>query len=72
MEWNFGVTAASSELEAVGGTYLQLKLVIDKGAGEEGSSSREENVLMELTLPQFYEFLASMEKAKTYVDFLSA
>lgn len=26
---------------------------------------------MELSLPQFYEFLAQIEKAKTYVDFLA-
>lgn len=74
MEWTFGVTAASSEVEAVGGTYLQLKLVIDKGVGsggQDGASNREEAVHMELTLPQFYEFLASMEQAKTYLDFLS-
>lgn len=73
MEWTFGVTAASSEVEAVGGTYLQLKLVIDKGvgSGEDSDASREEAVHMELTLPQFYEFLASMEQAKTYLDFLS-
>jgi hypothetical protein len=65
MEWKFGVTASSSDLKAVGSTFLQLKLVIDKGAGV------TEDVHMELTLPQFYEFLASMEKAKTHLDYLS-
>ena len=77
MEWTFGVTAASNEIEAVGGTYLQLKLVIDKGVGDGGgdagdASKRTEDVRMELTLPQFYEFLASMEQAKTYLDFLAS
>ncbi len=64
MEWKFGVTAASSELAQVGSTFLQLKLVVDKGGARE-------QVFVELTLPQFYDFLADMEKAKTYVDFLS-
>ncbi|OPJ85011.1 COMM domain-containing protein 7 [Patagioenas fasciata monilis] len=31
MEWKFGVTAGSSELEKVGSIFLQLKLVIKKG-----------------------------------------
>ena len=56
----------SNDLEAVGATFLQLKLVIDKGAGD------TEDVHMELTLPQFYEFLGQMEKAKSHVDMLSA
>ena len=50
----------------IGSTFLQLKMVVDKGAGV------TEDVFMELSLPQFYDFLSQMEKAKTYVDFLSA
>lgn len=68
MEWKFGVSAASNELREIGSTFLQLKLVIDKGTG--GESARED-VHMELSLPQFYDFLAQMEKAKTYMDFLA-
>ncbi len=64
MEWKFGVTAATSEVAQVGSTFLQVKLVVDKGGARE-------DVFVEFTLPQFYEFLADMEKAKTYVDFLS-
>ena len=60
------VTAASDELGQVGSTFLHMKLVVDKGRGE------REDVFMELTLPQFYEFMADMEKAKTYTDFLSS
>ena len=66
MEWKFGVTAASDELGQVGSTFLHMKLVVDKGNG------LREDVFMELTLPQFYEFMADMEKAKTYVDFLAS
>ncbi|EMP33231.1 COMM domain-containing protein 7 [Chelonia mydas] len=32
MEWKFGVTAGSSELEKVGSIFLQLKLVVKKGS----------------------------------------
>ncbi|XP_073736664.1 COMM domain-containing protein 7 isoform X3 [Callorhinus ursinus] len=31
MEWKFGVTSGSSELEKVGSIFLQLKLVVQKG-----------------------------------------
>ncbi len=33
MEWRFGVTAADSDIKKVGNTFLQLKLVLDKGVG---------------------------------------
>ncbi|XP_072800120.1 COMM domain-containing protein 7 isoform X2 [Vicugna pacos] len=48
MEWKFGVTSGSSELEKVGSIFLQLKLVVKKGnktenvyIDEEISSERE-------------------------------
>jgi len=65
MEWKFGVTAATDEIGQIGATYLHLKLVIDAGNGA------FEEVFMELTLPQFYDFLADMEKAKSHIDLLS-
>ncbi|KAI4538417.1 hypothetical protein MG293_011820 [Ovis ammon polii] len=40
MEWKFGVTSGSSELEKVGSTFLQLKLVVKKG-------NQTENVYIE-------------------------
>ena len=60
LEWKFGVTAASSESGAgtVGRTFLQLELVLDAPGGG------LERVYLELTLNQFYEFLAHMERAK--------
>ncbi|XP_013409245.1 COMM domain-containing protein 7-like [Lingula anatina] len=64
MEWKFGVTAASSELNQVGNTFIQLKLVVNKG-------NKTENVYMELTLPQFYSFLHEMEKAKASLEYFS-
>ncbi|XP_070796386.1 COMM domain-containing protein 7 [Pituophis catenifer annectens] len=64
MEWKFGVTAGSSEMEKVGSIFLQLKLVVKKG-------SRLEPVYLELTLPQFYSFLHEMERMKSSLESLS-
>ncbi|CAI5778577.1 COMM domain-containing protein [Podarcis lilfordi] len=64
MEWKFGVTAGSSELEKAGSIFLQLKLVIRKG-------NKVEPLYMELTLPQFYSFLHEMERMKTSLECLS-
>lgn len=64
MDWKFGVTAASSELNKLGSTFLQVKLVLDKGY-------TTEEVHMELSLSQFYSFLHEMEKAKATLDYLS-
>jgi len=66
MEWSFGVTAASDDCDNVGKTYLQLKLVLQYP----GSLERK-HVFMELTLDQFYQFLASMEKCKTLMDLVN-
>ncbi|KAI3357861.1 hypothetical protein L3Q82_016249 [Scortum barcoo] len=57
MEWKFGVTVGTSEIQKVGNIFLQLKLVVRKG-------NSTENIYMELTLPQFYNFLHEMERAK--------
>ncbi|XP_019365289.1 PREDICTED: COMM domain-containing protein 7 [Gavialis gangeticus] len=64
MEWKFGVTAGSSELEKVGSIFLQLKLVVKKG-------NQIEPVYVELTLPQFYSFLHEMERVKTSLECFS-
>ncbi|XP_068604012.1 COMM domain-containing protein 7 [Brachionichthys hirsutus] len=61
MEWKFGVTVGTSELQKVGNIFLQLKLVVRKG-------NSTENVHMELTLPQFYNFLHEMERAKASLE----
>ncbi|KAF7644452.1 hypothetical protein LDENG_00221650 [Lucifuga dentata] len=64
MEWKFGVTVGTSEVQKVGNIFLQLKLVIRKG-------NSTENVYMELTLPQFYNFLHEMERAKASMECFS-
>mmetsp|Transcript_36639 Transcript_36639/g.82573 ORF Transcript_36639/g.82573 Transcript_36639/m.82573 type:complete len:202 (-) Transcript_36639:92-697(-) len=65
MDWRFGVTSSSSELKQVGRTFLQLRLQLDKGNGA------IETTNMELSLPQFYEFLQEMEKARAAMEFLT-
>nr|XP_057907220.1 COMM domain-containing protein 7 [Doryrhamphus excisus] len=64
MEWKFGVTVGTSEIQKVSNIFLQLKLVVRKG-------NSTENVYMELTLPQFYNFLHEMERAKASMDCFS-
>lgn len=56
---------STDEVKRLGATYLQLKLVLDKGSGE------AEPVFCELTLPQFYELLSELERAKAYVDLMA-
>lgn len=47
----------------VGKTYLQVKFKI-------GGANGAQDVFLELSLEQFYQFLAQMEKAKAYVDYI--
>ncbi|XP_043285542.1 COMM domain-containing protein 7-like [Venturia canescens] len=63
VSWKFGVTAASSESDKVGKTFLQLRFLLDEG-GETKS------VFTEMSLSQFYKFLHSLEKAKNSLDLL--
>jgi hypothetical protein len=60
----FAVTAASSDEKKVGTTFLQVKFTLDRG-------TETEDVFMELTLQQFYQFLHEMEKAKTSLEIMS-
>ncbi|EGD81769.1 hypothetical protein PTSG_02482 [Salpingoeca rosetta] len=64
MQWKFGVTAGSSEFKQTGDSFLQLKLILQRG------TTREE-AYMELSLPQFYAFLKEMETAKSCLESLS-
>ena len=61
VDWTFGVTASSSEHAAVGSTYVQLRLAVQRGAALE-------YVHLELTLERFYEFLHELERAKAACD----
>lgn len=50
----------------MGKTFLQLKLTVDQGGG----AGRD--LFLELSLEQFYSFMAQMEKARAYLDFVAA
>merc|ERR1711942_131937 len=65
LQWKFGVTAASSDIQLVGNTFLQMKWTVK---GEDG---KLETICMELSLPQFYKFLHEMEKAKASMEMLA-
>ena len=64
MEWRFGVVSGSSELRKAGSTFLQMKMTVNNGV-------ENEDVWTELTLPQFFEFMKEMHKAKAALDLLS-
>ncbi|KAG8231257.1 hypothetical protein J437_LFUL011111 [Ladona fulva] len=64
-EWNFGVTASSSEMKVVGTTYLHLKLLVESGNGT------IKTLHFEMTLPQFYSFLHELERAKSSLEYLT-
>ncbi|KAG8524117.1 COMM domain-containing protein 7, partial [Galemys pyrenaicus] len=69
MEWKFGVTSGSSELEKVGSIFLQvsLPLIFANGYTSEGLNF----LSPELTLPQFYSFLHEMERVRTSMECFS-
>lgn len=64
LDWSFGVTAATDDCDHLGKTYLQLKMTVDMENGRK-------DIFMELSLEQFYQFLAAMEKCKSYLDYLN-
>ena len=54
------VTAASSCSDQVGQTYISIQMKLQNG-------SEVENQSMELSLPQFYDFLHQLEKTNNKV-----
>jgi hypothetical protein len=65
MEWKFGVTASSDEVDSIGACFLQLKLTINTGG------DNNEVVVMELSLAQFYAFLKEMQAASAVCNYHS-
>ena len=64
-EWRFGVSVSTDDVGRVGSTFVQAKLVV---AGEGGGAPVEQFV--ELSVPQFYDLLSSLEKAQAYTAML--
>ena len=65
VDWSFGVTASCSETYQVGRTYLQLKLTVDRADGK-----GYQKVYLELSLENFYLFLAELEKCNSILKAL--
>lgn len=65
MEWKFGVSSASNQLNTIGNVFLQIKLEMDQGNG------RRKSVCFELQLSEFYAFLHEMERARASLDYLA-
>lgn len=63
MDWSFGISSSSDDCNNVGKTFLQLKLQLE-------NQGKLQTVFIELSLEQFYQFLASMEKCKSYLDYI--
>lgn len=55
LSWELGVTTASSNAEQIGQTYVRIQMKLKK-------NEKMEMVTMELSLPQFYNFLHELEK----------
>jgi hypothetical protein len=66
MEWKFGVTASSDELDTVGNTFLQMKFTL--ASGSKVNNNKVEQIHVEMSLPQFYDLLSKMELAKAEMD----
>jgi len=67
VEWKFGVTAATSECDKVGISYLHMKITISP----ETLGDKPRTVFLEMSLPQFYEFLHKLEKAKSSLEYMT-
>lgn len=66
MDWSFGVTAASDDADQIGKTYLQVKMKVS--SGDKGVN----DIFFELTLEQFYTFLAELENCKSFLEVVSS
>lgn len=63
-DWKFGVTASSSELRKVGTCFIQMKFSV------EGADRKRQDYMTEMSLPQFYDFMHDVEKAKINLESL--
>lgn len=63
MEYAFGVTASTSELQVSGATYVRLRLVAEGAPSADDPAALQEHVV-ELELSQFFTLLHALERAK--------
>ena len=72
-EWRFGVTVSTDDVGRVGSSFVQLRLLTSStNAGGGGGAAAPQEHALELTVPQFYNLLASLEKAQGYCNLLGA
>lgn len=70
LDWSFGVTASSDDCNRIGKTYIQLKLSIEEDNINDNEQNKQnrKTIFLELSVEQFYKFLASLEKCRTFLD----
>lgn len=73
-EWRFGVTVSTDDVGRVGSSFVQLRLLTSStsAGGGGGAAAAPQEHALELTVPQFYNLLASLEKAQGYCNLLGA
>ena len=78
-EWRFGVTVSTDDIAKVGSTFLQMKLTTlhELSPSSTSNTIANNNTILqqhhlELTIPQFYDLLSQLEKAKSYVEYLGS
>ena len=67
-EWRFGVTVSTDDVGRVGSSFVHLRLVT---AGSTPGAPPQAHAV-EMSVPAFYTFLASLEKAQGYTNLLGA
>lgn len=72
LDWSFGVTASTSDMDQSGTAFLQLKMTVDKGDGSGSGGGGPKDVFLELSVDQFYSFLSSMEQCKRFLDLVAS
>ncbi len=64
-EWRFGVSVSTDDVGRVGTTFVSAKLLVAAPGGGPPLAQ-----LLELSVPQFYDLLSSLEKAQAYTSLL--
>lgn len=65
LEWSYGLTLASDELNEINIPFIQLKFAYSE-------NGQRKSAVIEMNLDQFYFFLAQMEKAVSYLDLIDS
>ena len=68
MDWSFGVSVCSNDSDQISKTFLQVKFRVESIETRGGVK----DIFFELSLEQFYTFLAQMEKCKSLLDILNS